>query len=50
MNKRTGDTYETKGCSFFNKTCNDAGEQCITEKINLNNYIDKDIIGLHEKQ
>ena len=38
MNKRTGDTYETKGCTFFNKTCNDAGEQCITEKINLDNF------------
>ena len=52
MNKRTGDTYETKNCIFYNKTCNDAGEQCITEKVNLDihGFIDKDVIGLHEKQ
>jgi len=50
MNKRTGDTYEGKSCIFYNKTCNDAGEQCKAEKINLDNYIDKDVIGLHEKQ
>ena len=28
----------------------DAGEQCKIEKINLDNAIDKDVIGLHEKQ
>ena len=50
MNKRTGDTYEDKACIFYNKTCNDAGKQCEIEKINLANVIDKDIIGLHEKQ
>ena len=50
MNKKTGDTYEDKACIFYNKTCNDAGKQCKIEKINLANVIDKDIIGLHEKQ
>ena len=50
MNKRTGDTYENKACIFYNKTCNDAGEQCRTQKINLDNVIDNDVIGLHEKQ
>ena len=48
--KKTGDTYEDKGCLFYNTSCVNAGEKCTTQKIKLYNYIDKDIIGLHEKQ
>tara|TARA_B100001123_G_C15327644_1_gene1030105 strand:+ start:702 stop:1316 length:615 start_codon:yes stop_codon:yes gene_type:complete len=50
MDKKTGDTVETKHCVFYNKNCKDAGDKCYMETLDLEDNIDKDMIGLYEKK
>ena len=50
MDKKSGDRYEMTQCMFHDTNCEGAGDKCVAEKVDLEMYEEKDVLGLHEKK